>query len=150
MEISHPSQKPLSALLAKIKKHIKRYEGFVSLVYDCPAGYASVGYGRNLETKGITKEEAEYLLLNDIQDSVNFLSKKFSNFDNFPDFAKIALIDMHFNLGSKGLSNFKKMCKAVKEENWELASQELLDSKYATQVKKRARMNASYFLACVE
>jgi len=41
----------------EVIEHIKEYEGFSSLAYECTAGYTTIGYGRNIEQKGITKEE---------------------------------------------------------------------------------------------
>ena len=46
-------------LLNEIRDHVKEYEGYSQLVYECTAGYATIGYGRNLEQRGITKEESE-------------------------------------------------------------------------------------------
>lgn len=52
---------------------IKRFEGFSPAVYICPAGYPTIGYGHVVmpEEKerfkaGITKEEAEDLLITDL------------------------------------------------------------------------------------
>ena len=57
-------------LIKDLADHIKEYEGFSSLVYECTAGYQTIGYGRNIEQKGITKSEAEFLLHNDIEQSI--------------------------------------------------------------------------------
>jgi len=69
MQISGISE---SLLIAQLKKH----EGFRSKVYKCPAGYLTIGYGRNLETNGLTKEEAEYLLQKDVEKIETELSKR--------------------------------------------------------------------------
>jgi lysozyme len=134
----------------KLKEHIKEYEGFSSLPYDCTAGFLTIGFGRNLEQRGITKEEAEILLANDIKIAENEISRIIKDWQALPEQAKIVLIDLTYNLGLKKLLTFEKMLDAVDRRDWESAHSELLDSKYARQVKRRARINASIFLSCLE
>jgi lysozyme len=45
---------------------------------------------------------------------------------------------MAFNLGGSKFRKFKKMFAAIKKQDFDLASQEILDSKYAKQVGARA------------
>jgi lysozyme len=135
-------------LIKEISHHIKEYEGFSSLVYECTAGYQTIGYGRNIEQKGITKSEAEFLLHNDLEQSIKEISNIVKDFNDLPDKVKLVLIDMTYNLGLSKLLTFEKMLDAIDAKNWEKAAEELLDSKYARQTKRRARMNASYLIAC--
>lgn len=137
-------------LVNEIRDHIKEYEGFSALVYSCPAGYDTIGFGRNIEQKGITKQEAEYLLANDIQQCIKELKGIINRFDDLPDKAKLVLIDMCYNLGLSKLLNFENMLDAIDARDWERAAEELLDSRYARQVKRRARINASYLIACAD
>jgi lysozyme len=46
---------------------------------------------------------------------------------------------MCFNLGYPRLSGFKNFLSALKDEDWEKASLEMMDSKWATQVGDRAK-----------
>lgn len=137
-------------LVNEIRDHIKEYEGFSALVYSCPSGYDTIGFGRNIEQKGITKQEAEYLLANDIQQCIKELKGIINRFDDLPDKAKLVLIDMCYNLGLSKLLNFENMLDAIDARDWEKAAEELLDSRYARQVKRRARINASYLIACAD
>ena len=137
-------------LVNEIRDHIKEYEGFSALVYSCPSGYDTIGFGRNIEQKGITKQEAEYLLANDIQQCIKELKGIMNRFDDLPDKAKLVLIDMCYNLGLSKLLNFENMLDAIDARDWEKAAEELLDSRYARQVKRRARINASYLIACAD
>ena len=45
---------------------------------------------------------------------------------------------MCFNLGYPRLSKFKKFLAAARNEDWETAADEMMDSKWATQVGDRA------------
>jgi len=78
-----------------------------------------------------------YLLHNDIQEAVEFL-KKFSFWDELNCARRVALIDMYHNLGSTKFNQFKKMIKALYEKDYEKASIEMLDSRWAVQVGNRA------------
>ena len=48
------------------------------------------------------------------------------------------IIDMAFNMGVPRLGKFKKMWKAIEEENFEEAKIQMLDSRWANQVGNRA------------
>jgi lysozyme len=121
-----------------LKEQLVRHEGLRLTVYDCPAGYQTIGVGRNLEGKGITEEEAFYLLSNDIDYFTEQLKNNIDWFDEIPEEKQNVLINMAFNLGVSGLLNFKNMLLAVKEKRWIDASTEMLDSKWAKQVGNRA------------
>jgi|TARA_R110002020_G_scaffold48763_9_gene139014 lysozyme len=121
-----------------IREQLIRHEGLRLTVYDCPAGYKTIGVGRNLEGKGITEKEALYLLDNDIADVSTSLEDDFSWFGSLDEGRKSVLINMAFNLGLAGLKKFKNMLGAVEQSNWEEASIQMLDSKWASQVGNRA------------
>lgn len=124
--------------MENLKEQLVRHEGLRLTVYDCPAGYQTIGVGRNLEGKGITEEEAFYLLSNDIDYFTEQLKNNIDWFDEIPEEKQNVLINMAFNLGVSGLLNFKNMLLAVKEKRWIDASTEMLDSKWAKQVGNRA------------
>ena len=54
-----------------LERQLIRHEGLKLFPYQCPAGFLTIGVGRNLEGKGITKAEALFLLKNDIADARN-------------------------------------------------------------------------------
>lgn len=130
------------------------HEGCVLKVYICPAGYQTIGVGRNLETNpltneelkvcgdyrhGITKNAAFYLLRNDIERVVKDCKKKISFWEQLDDERKYALLDMCFQLGLGGLLKFKKMLKAMGVGNFKEAAAQCLDSQYAKQTPSRAK-----------
>lgn len=133
----------------KLTTHIKEYEGLSNVLYKCTSNKLTIGYGRNLEDVGISKDEAEYLLNNDIDIALDEVSEHFDLL-NLPEPAQIVLVDMCFNMGISKLLNFRRMIKAIEEERWDDSANELLDSKYAAQTKRRARMNASLLLSCAD
>ncbi|MEJ2656239.1 MAG: glycoside hydrolase family protein [Desulfobacterales bacterium] len=121
-----------------IEKQLIEHEGLEKKVYRCPAGKLSVGVGRNLEDKGITEEEALFLLRNDIAECEDDLRSIFTEYDALDEYRKRVLIDMRFNLGPSGFRQFKKMIAAVKKKDFRRAAEEMKDSKWYWQVGKRA------------
>ena len=125
--------------MENLKDQLIRHEGLRLTVYDCPAGYKTIGVGRNLEGKGITEEEAMYLLDNDIKDFQESLSRELPWFDSLDECRKNILTNMAFNLGISGLLKFKNTLSAVENKDWEEAASQILDSRWAEQVGGRAK-----------
>ncbi len=121
----------------KLAKQAKYHEGFSRKVYICPGDKQSIGYGRNLDDVGITEEEAEYLLMNDLAKAESRL-EKFSWYRILNEARKAVLINMAFNLGFAGLMKFNKTIEHIRNGNFNAASIEMLDSKWANQVGSRA------------
>lgn len=87
---------------------------------------------------GITKEEALYLLNNDVVDCIALLKKNLFWFESKPDDVKRVLINMCFNLGIGGLLKFKNTLNFIKDSDYKTASKTMLSSLWAKQVKGRA------------
>jgi lysozyme len=98
-----------------------------------------LGIGRNLEDKGITIDEALYLLRNDIHDCKKDLIGLFADWCYLSDNRKYALIDMRFNLGSAGFRTFRRMIAAVRAGEFTLAAHEMMDSRWYKQVGGRGK-----------
>lgn len=124
--------------IKKLKEQLIEHEGLRLKPYKCSAGYLTIGVGRNLKTRGITEDEAIYLLDNDIEYYTARTRDLFPRFDDLSDTRQRVLVDMCFNIGYKGLSGFYKMRKAIEDEDYTRAAQEMLDSRWAAQVGKRA------------
>ena len=124
--------------MKSIEEQLIDHEGFEPKVYHCPAGKLTIGVGRNLEDKGITREEALYLLRNDIKECETDLRTIFDNFEVFDDIRKNVLIDMRFNLGPNRFRQFKKMMAAVRKKDFQQAAEEMKNSNWYRQVGKRA------------
>ncbi|MBQ4851363.1 glycoside hydrolase family protein [Pseudoalteromonas sp. MMG012] len=124
-------------MMEKLEQQLKQHEGCVTTVYLCSQNKQTIGYGRNLEDRGITEDEALYLLRNDI---TAFTEQVKSNIDTSKcnPARKAVLINMAFNLGIAGLLNFKKTIAAVEAGKWETAAVEMLNSRWASQVGARA------------
>ena len=118
---------------------LERDEGFRAKPYKCTAGFNTVGIGRNLDARGITREEALFLAKNDVELCKAQLDKHLPWWRMLDEVRQRVLINMAFNLGINGLLGFKNTLAAVKAKNWQAASQGMLGSKWADQVGARAQ-----------
>ncbi len=131
-----------------LKKRLVDFEGLVLKPYHCSQNYLSIGVGRNLDSNGITEEEAMYLLDNDIHKVIEQLDKQWEVWRTFPDAAKYVCIDVAFNMGINTWMSFRKTRAYMELGEWEKAASEILDSKYAEQVGRRAIFNSEQLASC--
>lgn len=116
--------------LQKLKENIKKYEGLELKPYRCPKGKITIGYGRNLQDKGISKTEANLMLDNDLLDIKLELEDKLPVYKKLDDIRQNVLIEMAFNMGVPKLLGFKNTIAFLKKNDFESASEEMLNSKW--------------------
>jgi lysozyme len=157
-------------------------EGLKLKPYYCPAGYLTIGIGRNLETNGlsehemlafinsnserkdrlqikpsdtkrhawhillldfqqygITEEESVWLLKNDIAVCIAQLKSKLPWYESAPEEIQSVLVNMCFNMGIGTLLTFKNTLRHISAGQYEKAAENMLKSKWARQVGKRAK-----------
>lgn len=136
----------------EIAKRLEFHEGKRSESYYCSEGFLTQGVGHNLQTNPLTSEqkskiknlkkwsdaEIRMVLFDDIDQCKTLISQIIKGFDEFDDERQYAILDMCFQLGVLGVSKFKKMLEAMRLGDWEKASEECLNSRYAKQTPKRA------------
>tara|TARA_R110002012_G_C11437710_1_gene590177 strand:+ start:61 stop:543 length:483 start_codon:yes stop_codon:yes gene_type:complete len=142
-------------------------EGKVLHAYLCTELHATVGIGhkildtdpeKELDIFGINGEEVPddqyitedrcYILFQeDVQIAISGCMKIYTNWDDLPQEVQHILVNMCFQLGQRGLSNFKQMGKAIEESDWEKASLEMMDSRWAKQTPQRAERLKNRMLA---
>ena len=150
--------------MKKLIEQLILHEGIRFRPYKDTVGKLTIGVGRNIDdkpiiaseqqklfgsvltqeelsktlNKGITKQQAEMLLVWDIADATKDAQALLSNFDTLSQQRQYVMIDMAFNMGRKGLGTFKNTLKMVNDGKYTEASENMLKSKWATQVKGRA------------
>jgi lysozyme len=123
----------------KLIQLLKKHEGLRLKPYKDSVGKLTIGVGRNLSDVGIFEEEAEMMLMNDIDRCIDDLDYHIPWWDSIDEIRQMVLVDMCFNLGIFGLLGFKNTLESIKFGNYEKASQQMLDSKWAIQVGNRAK-----------
>jgi len=127
------------ALMNRIKEQLVRHEGLRLRPYRCTADKLTIGIGRNLDDCGISQSEAYVMLINDIINCEKQLQAKIPDiYNGLDEVRKSVLLNMCFNLGIKGLLGFKNTLAFVKAGDWERAANNMLVSKWAKQVGRRA------------
>jgi lysozyme len=144
---------------AHLLEELVKHEGLRLQVYQDTLGIDTIGVGRNLKDRGISKEEldeldiptidhvyeygiteADAMLLaeNDVQIVEEELLRAHPCVEDLDAVRQLVLVDMAFNMGVPRLCKFKKMWNAIHENKFDAASKEMLDSRWANQVKSRS------------
>jgi lysozyme len=124
-----------------IEQMLFRHERFIPHAYRDSEGYWTIGIGRLIDQRkggGISKEEATYLLKNDIEKCRQQLDGFLPWWKELSEERQMVLLDMCFNLGMRGLLGFKKTLGLMQEGNYKEAAEAMLKSKWASQVGNRA------------
>ena len=143
----------------KLIEKLILHEGLKLEVYQDTLGIDTIGIGRNLEDRGISQEElndmdiprighiyeygiteadAVYLANNDVQIVEEELLNAHPCVAELDAVRQLVLVDMAFNMGVPRLRKFKKMWAAIHDEDFQTAAKEMLDSRWANQVKSRS------------
>lgn len=124
----------------EIAEALKREEGFSAHAYLCSENRLTIGYGRNVDELGgigISPDEADLLLRNDIDRTIAEC-EQWEWFGDLQPAQQSVLIQLCFQLGYPRLTKFKRMLAALAEQDYDTAADELLDSRFAEQVPRRA------------
>ncbi len=127
--------------MEKLIAMLKRHEGVETHAYECSEGKVTVGVGRNIDQEGgigLSDDEVDYLLQNDIERVVKELAAEYPWFSDLDDVRRDAMVDISFNLGATRLRLFKRALAAMETGKYKEAATEFLDSKWARQVGGRA------------
>lgn len=122
----------------KLKVLLAKHESYKQFPSSDISGHLMIGVGRNLSDRGISVNEAYYLLDDDISYFFNKLCYLLDFFEELNEARRIVLIDMCFNLGVQGLLGFEDMLSALKDGDYNSAADEMLKSKWFHQVGERA------------
>jgi lysozyme len=141
----------------ELKERIKEHEGYRNTIYKDSLGFATIGYGHLVTPEDHYKEDIKYPKSElDAQFEADFQTakahtEKLINDNNVAKLlfnAKCVLIEMVFQLGVGGVSKFKKMWSALQEQDYNEASIQMLDSRWAKQTPSRANSLAQVMKSC--
>ena len=139
-------------------EEISSDEGKILHAYLCTELHATVGIGhkildtdpeKELEIYGVNWEEVPddqcitedrcYILFQeDVQIAIGGCMNIYNNWDELPQEMQHVLVNMAFQMGQRGLSNFKNMKAAIEEQDFAKAAVEMMDSRWASQTPERA------------
>lgn len=103
-------------------------------------GKLTIGVGRNLTDKGISLEEAMYLLPHDIDEAIRDLFRKFPWASELSLVRQVVLVNMCFNMGignaKRGLASMDKTLKLIEDGNYAAGARGMSRTKWAKDVRE--------------
>ena len=135
--------------LDRLREELEIDEGCKYEIYLDHLGYPTFGIGHL-----ITENDPEYgwevgasidtvrvheTFELDIEGVLSDCSKLYSDFEDLPEEAQRVIANMMFNMGYTRLSKFKNMKLSVDDRNWDIAADEMVDSRWYYQVPNRAK-----------
>jgi len=135
-----------------LKKRIKLNEGFSPKPYKDQLGYLTIGYGhlilpneKILLKKKLHKKELEEIFEKDFEKALKSFNKTFKFITSNKKEADL-LIEMIFQLGTKGCLKFKNLIKNMKKGNKHLVCFDMMDSLWYKQTPHRVKNLIKTFL----
>jgi len=136
-------------LMDQIKEDLVRHEGYVTEIYLCSENYPTFGIGHMVTENDmehtwpvgtpVTDERILQVFHDDCKVAIADAELLVNNLSDHPDFVSRVLVNMAFNIGRPRLSKFKKMLAAIEAKDYNLAAEEMMDSKWYHQVGRRSK-----------
>jgi lysozyme len=121
-----------------LKTVLKKHEADRLDLYKCSAGKWTIGTGHNIQDNGIPQEVSDLLLDIDVKDVLKKCRENFKWFCGLSETRRIVVASMVFNLGLVGFKKFRKTIICIGLKEYKGAALEMLDSRWAEQVGRRA------------
>jgi lysozyme len=133
---------PLDNQFIALSKSIQAHEGLRLKTYHCSEGKPTIGYGRNLLELEITEDQAIRWLHEDILKAEKELDRAMKGWREHSEARQNVLLEITFQMGMPRFMGFLRFWQAMREKDYNKASQELLGSRWAHQTPKRAHVLA--------
>ena len=131
-----------------LREQLKIDEGVKYEIYKDHLGYPTFGIGHLITEndpehgepngKEISEDRVNEVFATDVAKFVSESKILFPDLDELPDVAQQVIVNMAFNMGRPRLSKFKNFIAGVNDRDWTRAAEEMMDSRWATQVGDRA------------
>lgn len=130
-----------------LRQQLERHEGLRLKAYRDAVGKLSIGVGRNLDDKGISRAEAMVMLDNDIEEHCALLDKYLPWWRNLDEVRQQVIANMAFNMGigpsaehpQGKLLTFRNTLGNMERGEYDSAADGMAGSLWAKQVGKRAQ-----------
>lgn len=123
---------------ARLAAQLRRHEGVRAKPYTDTVGKLTIGVGRNLTDRGLSHDEVDVLLANDLELAQQECERSFAWYAALDSVRQAALVNLCFNLGLPRLLGFRHALAAMAAGDFALAADEFADSRWARQVGDRA------------
>jgi lysozyme len=126
-------------VITSLADQLRRDEGTRLRLYQDTVGKWTIGTGRNLTDVGVSQDESDLMLANDIRSATAALESAFPWVTILDDVRLGAVLNMTFNIGVGGVAQFKDFLGKLQSGDYAGAAQSMLQSKWAEQVGARAQ-----------
>ena len=144
--------------LSELKVEIEFDEGCSTKIYLDHLGFKTFGIGHlvrdgdeefNMEVgEEVTTSRVVEVFEADMESVLSDCEKVFSDFYELPEEVQHIIANMMFNLGFPRFSKFSKMIKAINDRDWQEAANQMLDSRWYSQVPVRAERLKNRMRSC--
>lgn len=117
---------------------IKQNEALRLRLYPDSVGKLTIGWGHNIQDKGISQAVADMMFDEDLHDAEADLLRELPWTTMLDPVRKEVLVEMSFNMGIKSLLTFKATLSALQTGDYKQAAGHMLDSLWHKQVGARA------------
>jgi GH24 family phage-related lysozyme (muramidase) len=149
-----------TGLISTILSRVIQHEGKKAEKYIDSRGIPTIGVGFNLNNSDaaerlkkvganpakikagkakLTERQIKTLLVQDLERALSEAMSLVPNFNQLPQTVQGVLVEMAFNLGKSGLSEFKNFLSKISGKRWKEAAAEMLKSDWRSQVGQRAQ-----------
>ena len=132
----------------QLREQLKIDEGCVYKIYTDHLGYPTFGIGHliiesdpeNGQAVGtpVSNDRVDAAFDGDVEVVLSECKVLYPDFEDLPEEAQQIIANMMFNLGRPRLSKFRGMKAGVDSKDWNLAAEEMVDSRWYAQVGRRA------------
>ena len=95
-------------------------------------------FGQPVGTE-VSEERVQQLFRRDVSIAVDEWKRLYPDFDQLPEEVQRIICNMMFNMGYPRLSKFVGMKSAIDSKLWDVAADEMVDSRWFDQVPNRAK-----------
>ena len=132
----------------QLRRDLDQDEGCIYEVYLDHLGYPTFGIGHLITYRDreydwsvgtdVDEDRVQEVFEEDVKTVLSDCKKLYDDFYELPEEAQLIIANMMFNMGYTRLSKFKGMKRGVDAEDWNKAADEMVDSRWYTQVTNRA------------
>ena len=132
----------------QLREELANDEGCKYEVYLDHLGYPTFGIGHLITDNDlecgtsvgteVSEDIVKEAFNSDIESVLSDCERLYEDFGDLPEEVQLIIANMMFNMGYTRLSKFKGMKRGVDARDWEVAADEMVDSRWYNQVTNRA------------
>ena len=133
----------------QLREELANDEGCKYEVYLDHLGYPTFGIGHLITDNDpecgtsvgteVSSDRVQEAFDSDIETVLSECERLYEDFGDLPEEVQLIIANMMFNMGYTRLSKFKGMKRGVDARDWEVAADEMVDSRWYRQVTNRAK-----------